>query len=307
MAAADFAWPAAKARTEVGRTSRGRVGVHIDVNGTQLWFDVDGPALVPDGTRMRQRPTVIVVHGGPGGYDHSYLKPHFGPLIAVAQVIYVDLRDHGRSARHDPEDWSLEVCADDLRAFCDALGIDRPVVLGHSLGGFVAILYGARHADRAGALVLLSTMARFDLQRLVEAFRSRAGDEVAELARRDYGGDDVTEMEWAKVFEAFGPRIPSEEELARRIRNPAVGGPGMELMRRLDLRADLARIDCPTLVCVGRLDPMTPVEAAEEIVDGLPPGVGRLEVIDKAGHFLWLDRPRRLWPVVTSFVNGGMA
>jgi pimeloyl-ACP methyl ester carboxylesterase len=52
---------------------------------------------------------------------------------------------------------------------------------------------------------------------------------------------------------------------------------------------------------------MTPVEAAEEIVDGLPPGVGRLEVIDKAGHFLWLDRPRRLWPVVTSFVNGGMA
>jgi pimeloyl-ACP methyl ester carboxylesterase len=77
----------------------------------------------------------------------------------------------------------------------------------------------------------------------------------------------------------------------------------MELMRRLDLRADLARIDCPTLVCVGRLDPMTPVEAAEEIVDGLPPGVGRLEVIDEAGHFPWLDRPRRLWPVVRSFVK----
>jgi pimeloyl-ACP methyl ester carboxylesterase len=52
---------------------------------------------------------------------------------------------------------------------------------------------------------------------------------------------------------------------------------------------------------------MTPVEAAEEIVDGLPPGVGRLEVIAEAGHFPWLDRPRRLWPVVTSFVNGGVA
>jgi hypothetical protein len=49
--------------------------MHIDVNGTRLWFDVDGPALVPDGTRMRQCPAVIVVHGGPGGYDQSYLKP----------------------------------------------------------------------------------------------------------------------------------------------------------------------------------------------------------------------------------------
>ena len=52
---------------------------------------------------------------------------------------------------------------------------------------------------------------------------------------------------------------------------------------------------------------MTPVAAAEEIVDGLPPGVGRLEVIDKAGHFPWLDRPDHLWPIVTSFVTDATA
>jgi pimeloyl-ACP methyl ester carboxylesterase len=117
----------------------------------------------------------------------------------------------------------------------------------------------------------------------------------------------VTETEWAKVFAAFGPRIPSEEELARRLPNPAVSGPGMELMRRLDLIPDLSRIDCPTLVCVGRLDPITPVEAAEEIVEGLPPGVGQLEVLDKAGHFPWLDQSDDLWQVVTSFVTEAAA
>jgi len=56
----------------------------------------------------------------------------------VAQVIYVDLRDHGRSARHDPADWSLEVCADDLRAFCDELrakGVRFPVALKEGVGG----------------------------------------------------------------------------------------------------------------------------------------------------------------------------
>ena len=73
--------------------------MRIDVRGAMLWFDVDGPALVPDGTTMRVRPTLLLLHGGPGSYDHSYLKPWFGVLTDVAQVVYLDLRDHGRSAR----------------------------------------------------------------------------------------------------------------------------------------------------------------------------------------------------------------
>lgn len=71
--------------------------MHIEVNGTRLWFDVDGPALVPDGNEMRQRPTMVLVHGGPGTFDHSYFKPDFGQLAEHAQVVYLDLRGHGRS------------------------------------------------------------------------------------------------------------------------------------------------------------------------------------------------------------------
>ena len=54
--------------------------MQLEVNGTRLWFDVDGPALVPDGPAMRERPTVVLLHGGPGSYDHSYFKPDFAPL-----------------------------------------------------------------------------------------------------------------------------------------------------------------------------------------------------------------------------------
>jgi pimeloyl-ACP methyl ester carboxylesterase len=116
--------------------------MHVEGNGTRLWFDVDGPALVPNGPEMRERPTVVLVHGGPGSYDHSYFKPDFARLAGSAQVVYLDLRGHGRSAWGDPADWSFEVSADDLRGFCDALGIARPVVYGHSMGGFIAMLYG---------------------------------------------------------------------------------------------------------------------------------------------------------------------
>jgi pimeloyl-ACP methyl ester carboxylesterase len=277
--------------------------MQIEVNGTRLWFDVDGPALVPNGEQMRARPTVVLVHGGPGSYDHSYFKPHFAPLAGAAQVVYLDLRDHGRSARHRPDDWSFEVCADDVRAFCDATGIDRPVVLGHSMGGIVAMLYGARHPGHAGALILQSTMARLDVGRLVEGVRGVAGDDVAELARRDYSGDPVTDAEWARVFAAFGPGVPSQPELARRVRNPDVGEPGMELLRRVDVVDQLASIVCPTLVCVGELDPITPVAAAQEILDALPPGIGRLDVIEGAGHFPWLDAPGRYWSCIDAFVT----
>ena len=278
-------------------------GMHVEVSGTRLWFDVDGPALVPDGSRLRERPTVILVHGGPGSYDHSYFKPHFERLTDVAQVVYVDLRDHGRSARHAPAYWNFEVCADDLRAFCDALGIVRPVVLGHSMGGCIAMLYGARHPDHAGALILQSTMARFDLGRLVDGFRRVAGDEVAELARRDYSGDPVTDDEWAKVFAAFGPQVPSQEELARRIRNTDLGPSGMELLCHLDIVDQLPRISSPTLVCVGEVDPVTPATAAREIAEALPEKVGQLEEIDGAGHFPWLDRPDRYWSLISTFVT----
>jgi pimeloyl-ACP methyl ester carboxylesterase len=276
--------------------------MHVDVNGTRLWFDVDGPALIPDGPAMRDRPTVVLVHGGPGSYDHSYFKPDFAPLRHGAQVVYLDLRNHGRSARHDPADWTFEICADDVRAFCDAVGIARPIVYGHSMGGFVAMLYGARHPGHAGALVLQSTYARFDLARLVDGVRRIAGDEVAELARRDFGGDPVTDEEWARIFAAYGPHVPDQQQLGRRIGNPEVGAQGSELLRRFDVVGQLARIDCPTLVCVGELDPVTPVAASREIVAALPAGIGRLEVIEGAGHFPWKDVPERYWPVIEDFV-----
>jgi pimeloyl-ACP methyl ester carboxylesterase len=277
--------------------------MHIDVNGTRLWFDVDGASLTPDGPRMRRRPTVVLVHGGPGSYEHSYFKPAFSRLTSQAQVVYLDLRDHGRSARHDPALWSFEVCADDLRAFCDAVGIERPIVLGHSMGGFVAMLYGSRHPHHASALILQSTMARFDLERLVEGFRAAAGDDVAELARRDYSGEPVSDAQWAQVFAAFGPMVPDPDQLARRIRNADVGVFGMDLTRRLDVVDQLALITCPTLVCVGEVDPVTPPAASREMVDALPAGVGQLKVIDGAGHFPWLDRPDEYWSIIRAFVE----
>ena len=277
--------------------------MHVDVNGVRLWFDVDGQALVPNGSGMRQRPTVVLVHGGPGVWDHSYFKPDFAPLVEHAQVVYLDLRGHGQSDWGDAAGWGFEACADDIRGFCDAVGIARPIVFGHSMGGPIVLLYGARHPGHAGGLIVYSGFARFDIPRLVEGFRRVAGDEVAEAAGRSFRGEEVPDEEWSRVAAAFGPHVPDKEQAARPQKNLELNSPGMDVTRRTNIVAQLSAITSPTLVAVGELDPVTPVGASQEIVDALPEDVAQFEVVSGAGHWGWKDAPERFWPMIADFID----
>jgi len=254
--------------------------------------------------RVGEGPPVVLLHGGPGSYDHTYFKPDFDKLAAVAQVIYVDLPGHGRSDHGDASAWTFERAADAVRGFCDALELERPIVYGHSLGGFIALMYAIRHPGHARALVLQSTTARFDVAELVEQFRRRGGDEIADTAERVYNGDraSVSEDEWARCYALFGPNVVTAEERARIIVNPELNARGLTLMRDFDVSDRLGAIECPTLVCVGDLDPVTTVADAREIVAGMPAGAARLDILANAGHFPWKDVPDRYWPMLIDFV-----
>jgi pimeloyl-ACP methyl ester carboxylesterase len=279
--------------------------MNIDVEGTRLWFDVDGAQLVPDGAQMRERPTVLLLHGGPGSFDHTYFKPEFQRLTEVAQVVYLDVLGHGRSEWGDPAAWSFDAAGDSVRGFCDTVGIEKPIVYGHSLGGFIALAYAVRYPEHPRALVLQSTMARFDLERIVEGFRRAGGDQAAEIAERSYGDakSSVSDEEWSVCARAFGPWVPGGDEYARTIVNRELNVYGLELMQRYEVVDQLAAIQCPTLVCGGDLDPVTPPSAHHEIADALREGIGRLVLIEGAGHWTWNDVPELYWPLLTEFVR----
>ena len=133
--------------------------MHVLVNGVRLFFDVEGAKLVPDGPAMRERPTLLLLHGGPG-FDHTIYKPAYSALADIAQVIYLDHRGNGRSDAGPKESWTLAQWGDDVRAFCDALGIEKPIVLGVSFGGMVAMAYATRHPSHPGKLILITTEAK---------------------------------------------------------------------------------------------------------------------------------------------------
>src|SRR5215469_10928196 len=155
--------------------------MRVVVNGVRLFFDVVGQKLVPDGARMHERPTVLLLHGGPG-FDHSMFKPAFAPLADVAQLIMLDHRGNGRSEHGDPRLWTLAQWGDDVKAFCAVLGIEKPIVLGYSFGGIVAQSYAIRHPDHPAKLVLYSTAPVLQDKPVIEAFRQFGGPEVHAIA-----------------------------------------------------------------------------------------------------------------------------
>jgi proline iminopeptidase len=128
------------------------------IRHTELFFDVDGAAIVPEGGCMRERPTAFLIHGGPG-VDHTSLKARYGRLAEKMQLVYFDHRGHGRSARGDPEKYTLDENVEDMEALRKHLGLGPIVSLGTSYGGTVAMAHAARYPASVSHLILVATIA----------------------------------------------------------------------------------------------------------------------------------------------------
>lgn len=279
--------------------------MRVSIGDVSLFFDVDGAKLVPLGPGMRERPTLLLLHGGPG-FDHSSFKPAFSPLADVAQLVYLDHRGNGRSDRGEPTDWNLARWGDDVRAFCDALGIEKPVVLGVSFGGMVAMSYATRHPDHPAGLVLASTTARTRLDRVVAAFERLGGPEAGAAARRYWERPGrETLPDYARLcFPLYTRSARDPDANARTVWNFDVMfrfGGGED--GRFDLLPDLGRVRCPTLVLAGEEDPITPIGDSEDIHAALPAGIARLERFADCGHGVWRDAPEEAFRSIRAFLG----
>ena len=125
----------------------------------------------------------MLLHGGPG-FDHTSWADTMGPLSEWAQVVVYDHRGNGRSDAGPREKWTIEQWGDDVASFCDALDIEKPVVVGSSFGGFVAMSYAGRHPDHPSKLVLDSTSARLVIDRMFPVFERLGGPAAVEAARK---------------------------------------------------------------------------------------------------------------------------
>src|SRR6187551_4029024 len=134
--------------TTTERSSQTGAGQYADVNGINLYYQVHGSGQ-----------PMILLHGGL--FSSEMFGPTIPALAAKHQVIAVDLQGHGRTADIDrPLD--IRVMADDIAALIDHLGLDKPDLVGYSLGGGVAFFTAVKYPDKVRKLVMAAAHIRRD-------------------------------------------------------------------------------------------------------------------------------------------------
>ncbi|MEU8076274.1 alpha/beta hydrolase [Catellatospora citrea] len=285
--------------------------MRVSIGEVALYFDVDGSALAPDGDRMRERPTMLLLHGGPGA-DHSLFKPETSALTDVAQLVYLDQRGSGRSDRGGPSDWTWTRWADDVAAFCQALAITRTVLVGSSSGALVAVVCAARHPGLVAGLVLDSALGMpTTLDETLDVFEGRGGPVAREAARRYLGGDrgDESTAAWREHCLPLYGAVGAGSDLAPRIARARVNndvqlhfqGGGCGPAEMAPYGAD---ITCPVLVLAGEHDPVSPAAGAQRLPAALPNTDVAVHVLPGVGHSVLRQAPGEAAALIREFVKG---
>lgn len=227
-------------------------------------------------------------------------------LATFSRLILFDKRGTGLSDRPpaiDVDDW-----VEDVRTVLDAVGADRPVVVGMSAGGPIAILFAATYPERTGPLVLYGASPRM-LTDGTEDYPSRftMPEREALIARIEAGWGTGVALEW------FCPSIAEDPEMCaqfgrfeRRSASPGAASAYLRTLGKIDVRDALPLISTPTLVLHPTRDRAIPIAIARYTAARIPGAV--LKELDTADHLIWFSEAiDAITDEIQNFVTGAVA
>lgn len=246
---------------------------HLDRDGVRLYYEDHG-----------RGPAVLLSHGYSA--TSAMWRPQVEALSPSFRVVTWDLRGHGDSdSPSDQALYSHELAVADMAALLDHLEIERAVIAGLSLGGYLSLAFHARHPERTRALMLLDTGPGF------KSDQARAQwNETAERTARRFETEGLAALPARR--EVSAGRHRDAGGLARAAR-------GLLVQRDSEVIRSLERISVPTLLLVGADDaPFLP--AAETMARKIP--LARHVVVPGAGHAANLDQPEQVNRELLSFL-----
>ena len=247
------------------------------VNGIEIDYEVSGSG-----------PPVLLSHGY-SATRHMWDGQHHA--FADYRIISWSMRGHGQTeSPGDPSKYSADLTVADMEALLQHLGIERAVIGGLSLGGYVSLAFYLAHPEMVRALVICDSGPGYRNAEARAAWNERAHERAAELERR---GLEALSGRSREMREAMG-----EHRSAQGLAHAARGMLAQEGSRVID---GLGSVRVPTLVIVGDQD--QPFLAPSEYMAKKIPGA-RLEVIAGAGHSSNLDQPDAFNRMLRDFLGG---
>ena len=236
-------------------------------------------------------PTTVLIQAG-FGRNGEYWRHWVPDLARDRRVIRRDMRAHGGSTAGD-QPWSVELLADDVVAFLDALHLDKVHYVGESVGGITGIALGARAADRFHSITLVQTPIRLGplLQDAMRGDYPTWGDALRDLgpggwvARNMPSGAPKTEWERAQWDRCDGPALA-------RLADATVG---------VDVEHYVAAVRAPTLILAPAQSPLTPLADQLFLRTTIPDA--QIELFEARGHNIYNDEPERCTQRIRRFYD----
>lgn len=278
------------------------------IRDTEIYFDVEGSALVIEEQGMREKPVAFLVHGGPGA-DHTVYKPTFSALSHQLQLVYFDHRGQGRSARGPKETYTLENNVEDMEALRQYLGLEQIVVIGDSYGGMVALSYAVRYPQNVSHLILIATAPDYRfLQRSQEILEQKGTPEQKAVAQRVWNGSFENDLQmfeyWQLLMPMYSVVFKAQPNLTAKyygIPSPDAANVAFKgFLRSYNVLEDLPEIKSPTLVIAGREDWFCAPEFSEEMAGKIENS--ELIIFENCGHSVAVDRPEALLNAIADFL-----
>ncbi|MEO8623549.1 MAG: alpha/beta fold hydrolase [bacterium] len=238
---------------------------------------------------------LLFIHGWP--HDRTLWAAQLSGLPTQARCLAPDLRGFGDSSVLPP--YSIDQYADDMAAFLAMLGIDRAVVCGLSMGGYVALAMLRRHRALLRGLILTSTRATADTPEAREK-RARLIEFVQERGVEALAGRQLKAMVGATTLNTRPDVLEALRQLMAEAPSAGVIGGLQAMAARADATSLLSGIDFPTLVVSGSEDTFILPDEMRALAAAIPRS--RLEVIQCGGHVCSYERPAAFNHVVSEFL-----
>jgi pimeloyl-ACP methyl ester carboxylesterase len=240
---------------------------------------------------------VVFIHGFP--FSHAMWQYQFGAVSRHFRAIAYDVRGLGGSSVGDGQ-YTIEGHVDDLIGLLDHLEIPKAVILGLSMGGYIALRALERNPERWIAAVLCNTRSEADTN------EGRIGRAAAVRTVKKTGSQAFADEFVRKVFApASFTRVPDAVEMITGIiaRTPplAIAGTLLALAGRTDTTGSLSDINVPTLIMVGEHDVTTPPEASRAMHGRIAASV--LHIVPEAAHMSPMENPDFVNSHLLEFLN----
>ncbi len=258
----------------------------IPVNNFHLSYDDVGDGKIP----------IIFLHGYP--FDKKMWQGQLDFLAASYRLIACDIRGFGKSI-DEKTDLSIDLFTEDLITFMDRLNIDKAIICGLSMGGFIALNALKRFPERFQSLILCDSQCIADTVEVKEK-RYEIIDEI-----KSHGVTNFNEGFIKSVFHKDS--LTDKKDLVEHLRNIVFSNSENIIMKGLVALAErtqtcsiLNDISIPTLIICGREDEVTPLVQSEFMHEKIKGSI--LQVVENAGHVSNLEQPHEFNIHLASFL-----